>query len=471
MSRLAAVLLVLALAGCVGPAAQLRAPPAPVGAEVDIARRGDVWTADFRFDRAAPAWVFVRSSVTRAGELPWRTQVWTVETPGVRLERRGRYDVLVGEGGGPVPARVRLRFIPFAHELLTDSAPAMRFTNGATALFSRQFDLFGLPDAAAVAALPADLSGAAIPYTRTRATFRDEGGPILHAGRRVASVSLDDEDGTYVLFGPAEPAVSAGIAAIYDPALPAWIRTMLGEATPAILARLDAVLGPAPRGRPILMVSWAGPTPRRVGMTGSVLPNLLAMTFEGEGVLRENAGLRDHALWFIAHEAAHFWLGDAVVYEYSRDSWITEGGADLLAFRTVAAVSPGYDWRGELQKATDDCVALSNGRGVASAEERGEQRAYYACGVVFALVAEAASRRPFGKFVRRLVNDNRRDRVLTRGEWLAALDRVSHDRSLSADIARLLDRGADDPAALIASLFARAGVRYALADDGRPRLI
>jgi hypothetical protein len=61
--------------------------------------------------------------------------------------------------------------------------------------------------------------------------------------------------------------------------------------------------------------------------------------------------------------------------------------------------------------------------------------------------------------------------VLTRGEWLAALDRVSHDRSLSADIARLLDRGDPDPAALIASLFARAGVRYAPADDGRPRLL
>ena len=75
-------------------------------------------------------------------------------------------------------------------------------------------------------------------------------------------------------------------------------------------------------------------------MTGSVLPNLLAMTFEGEGVLRENAGLRDHALWFIAHEAAHFWLGEAVAYQYSRDSWITEGGADLLAFRIVAEVDP-----------------------------------------------------------------------------------------------------------------------------------
>jgi hypothetical protein len=447
------------------------APLAPVAAAVDVTKRGETWTADFHLPRPAPIWVFVRSSVTRDGELPWRTHDWTVETPGVRLERRGRYDVLVAEDGAAVPAEVRLRFRPFAHDLLADSAPALAFSNGAVALFSRQFDLFALPDAAAAGQLPADLSTATIPYTRTRATFRDEAGPILYAGQRVPSVSLDDEDGTYVLFGPAEPMVSAGIAAIIDPALPSWIRDALTSATPAIIGRLAAALGPPPGTEPTLMVSWAGPTPHRISMTGSVLPNLLQMTFEGEGVLRENAGLRDHALWFIAHESAHFWLGEAVTYQYARDQWITEGGADLLAFRIVAEVDPAYDARAELQKAIDDCVALSTGRGVAGAEDRNEQRAYYACGTVFGLVAEAASHRPFGAFVRRLVDENRADRVLTRGEWLAGLDRVSRDPSLSADIARLLDQGAPDPAALIASLFTRAGVRHALAENGRLRLL
>jgi hypothetical protein len=471
LSRLAFTLfLILALAGCAARRAPL-GPTAPVAAAVDVTRHGDNWTADFHLDRPAPVWVFVRSSVTRDGALPWRAHDWIVETPGVRLERRGRYDVLVGENGTAVPAEVRLRFRPFAHDLLADSAPALAFSTGAVALFSRQFDLFALPDAAAAEQLPADLSTATIPYTRTRATFRDEGGPILHAGRRVPSVSLDDEDGTYVLFGPAEPVVSYGIATIIDPALPSWIRDALTNATPAILGRLAAALGPPPGTEPMLMVSWAGPTPRRVSMTGSVLPNLLQMTFEGEGVLRDNAGLRDHALWFIAHESAHFWLGEAVVYQYARDQWITEGGADLLAFRIVSEVDPAYDGRAELQKAIDDCVRLSTGHGVAGAEERNEQRAYYACGVVFGLVAEAASHRPFGAFVRRLVDENRADRVLTRGEWLAGLDRVSRDPSLSADIARLLDQGAPDPAALIASLFTRAGVRYALAENGRPRLL
>src|SRR6185437_8130356 len=125
----------------------------------------------------------------------------------------------------------------------------------------------------------------------------------------------------------------------------------------------------------------------------------------------ENEGLRNHALWFIAHESAHFWLGEAVVYQYARDAWITEGGADLLAFRIVAEVEPGYDARAELQKAIDDCIRFTTGHGIAGAEDRNEQRAYYACGTVFGLVAEAASHRPFGAFVRRLVDAHRGDRV------------------------------------------------------------
>ena len=467
---LCALLLALALAGCAAHRPPL-APLAPVGASVDVVRHGEVWTADFHLPRVAPVWVFVRSSVTRDGELPWRSHDWVVETPGVRLERRGRYDVLAADNGAMVPAEVRLHFRPFAHDLLADSAPALSFSTGAIALFSRQFDLFALPDAAAAAQLPADLSNATIDFTRTRASFRDEAGPILYAGRRLPSVSLDDEDGTYVLFGPAAPAVSAGIAAIVDPALPAWIRDSLTRDTPAILSRLTAALGPPPGTQPVLMVSWAGPTPHRIAMTGSVLPNLLQMTFEGEGVLRENAGLRDHALWFIAHESAHFWLGEAVVYQYSRDAWITEGGTDLLAFRIVSEVDPHYDGRAELQKAIDDCIGFATGHGIATAEDRGEQRAYYACGTVFGLVAEAASHRPFGAFVRRLVDAHRAERVLTREEWLAGLTRVSHDPSLAADIGRLLDQGAPAPAALIASLFTRAGISYALAEHGRPTLL
>ena len=108
--------------------------------------------------------------------------------------------------------------------------------------------------------------------------------------------------------------------------------------------------------------------------------------------------------------------------------------------------------------------------GISSAQERNQQRAYYACGTVFGLVAEAASRRPFIAFVHDLVEANRADGIVTRAEWLAQLDRISGDPSLSRAIATLLDDGATDPKAAIAALFTRAGVGYTRGEDGLPRL-
>ncbi|HEY5710422.1 MAG TPA: hypothetical protein VIT38_00885 [Allosphingosinicella sp.] len=461
-----ALALLLAWLGAGAAAAQ---PPRLV--EVAVTHDGARWTADFAFRARSRAWLLLRSPVARIGEQPWRPRSWTIETPGVRLERRGHWDVLTTSDGRPVPANVRIRFTPFSGDVLGDYDPALVFTDGSVALYSGQFTATPIGSAATAARLPGDLNEANLPETRTRIVFRDSAGPVMLAGRRQPAATVEgSDDGTYVLFGPIRPIVSESMAAVIDPQLPAWIRTSLGRSVPDILGRYAAALGPAPGPKPMVMVSWAGPTPGMTSMGGSVLDGLIVMAYEGSGVLEENARSRGSGLWFIAHESAHFWLGQAVHYDTARQSWITEGGADLLAIRTVAEVDPTYDWRGELQKEVDDCAALSAGRGIASALERNEYRAYYACGAVFALIAEAASRRPFTQFVRRLIETNRADRTVTRAEWLAALDQVSRDPSLSRDIGRMLDRGAAEPGAAIASLFTRAGVRFTPGPNGVPRL-
>jgi hypothetical protein len=115
-------------------------------------------------------------------------------------------------------------------------------------------------------------------------------------------------------------------------------------------------------------------------------------------------------------------------------------------------------------------VNLSRKRGIETARERGENRAYYACGAVFGLIAESASGRSFFNFVKRIVDANRADGIVSRAEWLATLDAVSRKPDLSRDIARLLDRGVSDPKAFIASLFTRAGVSHSLDAQGMPFL-
>ena len=463
MKRLVAAC-ILALAAAPGPAQ----PPTAPALSVQVERSGEIWTAELALPRPARAWVFARSPLTEHGGRQWRQPRWTVETPGVRIERRGFYDVLVGANGRPVPARVRIRFVPTPDRMAGDYDPALAFSDGAVALYSRQFDAFPTGDLDAIAGLR---PGGSLPWSTARVSYRDRAGAVLAGGRRLAGATVQSEgEGSYILFGGRAPAVTADLALVVDPGLPAWLRTSIAGATPGILARYTAALGPWPGGKPTIMVSWAGPTPGVTSMGGGALRGLIVMRFEGEGVVSENEAGRQSNLWFIAHEAAHFWLGQAVATDSARDGWITEGGADLLAFRAVATVDPSYDARAGLQAAVDDCVRLSAGRSIATANERSEHRAYYACGAVFALVAEASSRRPFTTFVRALIDTNRRDRTVSRAEWLALLTGVSGDPTLARDIGRMVDEGAADPKTAIASLFTRAGVRFTTGPDGMPRL-
>ena len=138
-----------------------------------------------------------------------------------------------------------------------------------------------------------------------------------------------------------------------------------------------------------------------VSMGGSVLPGP-----DRDGARRRGRAPRPiprrahHARWFIAHEAAHFWLGQAISYDRPRDSWITEGGADLLAFRATAAVDPTYDVRerAAARRAPNAAVPAPSAASPRPTSAS-EHRAYYACGAVFALVAEQASGGNFGDFV------------------------------------------------------------------------
>jgi len=163
-----------------------------------------------------------------------------------------------------------------------------------------------------------------------------------------------------------------------------------------------------------------------------------------------------------------------VRYQFARDAWITEGGADLMAVRGFKALDPAYDARAELQTEVDDCIDLSRNKPVAEAGERGEHRAYYACGAVFAMAAEGAQKRRDGgdwfDFLHPVLAANRGDGVLTRAEWLDALTRVSGDPSLAATIERMLDQGAADPGAEIAALFRRTGVPHRV-ENGKVTLI
>lgn len=466
MKRCMFSLVVVLFVGLTGACVSHPSPEPEPERETSVARverNGETWTVDYTLSRAATAWFFPHSALARVTEQPWRPDSWTVLTPGVRIERHGHYDVLTTIDGGPAPHRIRVRFEPYARDLMAAYDPALRFTDGTVALFTQQFDLRPLSGGAAQANnLPMDLNGVSLEAGPAQVIFTDAAGPVMMNGERLDQAGAPQTP-TYVLFGGTAVEETAHMAAVIDPALPGWIQSELSDFTPLVMALYAEILGPRKTARegekPAFLVSWAGPTPRLRSMGGSVLPGLVIMTFEGEGVTEPTPEVRNGARWFIAHEAAHFWLGQTIRYERAADAWITEGGADILAMRALARLYPAYDARAELQSSVDDCAALAV-QAVRSAGERNQHRAHYACGAVFHLLGEASAGEDVFRFVRDLMGAAGEDAVLTADEWLGHLALVTGEPSLVPDVERLLDQGVADPSALIASLFRRAGVAH-----------
>ena len=432
-----------------------------------VARDGERWTAEFRFRRASAGLGVRRAPPLTRGRAssPWRPRSWTVETPGVRLERRGRYDVLVAADGGPVPARVRVRFTPFAGDLIADYDPALVFTDGSVALYSEQFDAFPLASAAAAGRLPVDLDRRRRSAGPHPGHLPRRGGPVLpcRPPRRVG-VTLDEGDGTYVLFGPAEPIVTdddrrdhRSAAAGMAPATrsPARRRTSSPATPPRSAPRRGA--------KPTIMVSWAGPTPRRhqhgrQHLAGPDRHDLSKATACSRKMTRRapsasgSSPMKRRISGSARRSATNI----------ARDAWITEGGADLLAVRTVAAVDPA------LRSGAPSCRrAIARLR---AAERRPRRRRRRASATSIALIMPAARSSPWSPkrrrggpsshFVRaadRRQPRRRRSSPAPNG-WPRSTGVSGDPLAEPRHRAACSTSGAADPKAAIASLFTRAGV-------------
>lgn len=461
MLRLAMALALLAAAPAVAQEGQ-----APV--ETTVSRNGDTFVAEFTFPHDAAAWAFWRSTPAEDDKRSWRARSWTVLTPGVTLQRRGRYDALVGIGGRPVPRRVRVRVVPFTWEVQADYVPALLLGGRSVALFDGHFSAFSVRDPANLDAMGVQPDEKLIGDSGTRVRFLGGRRPFRLAGD-AEGYAKGMSSGAYGLFDVPRPTLTNGIATVIDSEMPRWFADYLRTFTPAALRHLQSGLGPAGITQPTILAAWEGAERNGASMNGGTLKGLILMRVDGKQALHELPALRDMARWFIAHEAAHFWLGHAVGYEGSADNWIMEGGADLLAARTVQRIDPAYSPTPFLNDAIRDCGKAA-GKPVSAAPDRGEPRTTYACGTVFALVAERASKGDFFAFTRALIDRNRAKREVNSADWLAELDRAGGKPALSGAIRRMLQQGSADPKADIAALLREGGISFTLDAEGTPKL-
>jgi hypothetical protein len=448
--------------------ALLASPAAARPVEVTVTRAGDAFIAEFDLPRNAPAWGFFRSSVAEKDGKSWRVQSWQVLTPGVDLLRRGKFDALVSRNGRPVPNRVRVRVTPFTGDLVSNYVPALRLGGESVALFDGHFAVFSVRESGALDRLPVSFDPVrqGVGDTGTSVRFRGRG---LRLAGDVDGYRAGNSEGTYGLFDVPGGVVRNGIASVIDSDLPQWIADDLISYSPRVMETLASGLGPAGVTEPTILAAWEGGDREGASMNGGSLKGLILMRFEGKSALKRLPALTDLAHWFIAHEASHFWLGQSVHYGTQRDSWVMEGGADLLAIRTVQKLDPGFDARAKLNEELRECAGLADAP-VATAIERGEHRAYYACGAIFALVAEKANGGDFFDFTRRLVDSNRADRELTGDEWLAALGRLTQPRRSAGIIRGMVEHGSRDPKGTLALLLHEEQIPFALDAEGVPQL-
>ncbi len=445
--KIPAILAMLAaLSGCaadpIAPAPASNA--APAATEVEITRDAAGWQARFRFAEDAPVWAFERSALLRREETPWRPKSWTVATPGVSLVRIGDFDALVADSG-TVPREVVIRFRPLAEDIIADYDPAIILSDGSLALYGGHFNAFPMDSREAVAVLREPREYPA------RIALTAAGAPLLFDGRRMTRAEAVGD--RYVYVGDVSLAADDPVATILDPGLPRWISGQLRDFTPAVFRDYEAMMGSHKSSRPMVIASWAGAEFRGASTGGSVSPGLITMRLEGTQLLKETPGALHQMRWFIAHEAAHFWLGQTVGYATPDEAWITEGGADFLAMGAALRADAGFDAAKFTAEARADCAAALAKGPLADARRRGDQRAYYACGSLFAAAVEAAGRprgKGFADFVRTLIATDS-DGRLTAAEWLAAARKFGVPPEQLARI-DALRAGMPDAAPVIAAL-------------------
>jgi len=422
--------------------------------QVDVTRAGEGWAATFTFaGNEAAAWGFHRSNRARRLDASWRLASWSVETPGVELVREGELDVLRATDG-TMPREVRVSFAPFADDIFADYDPALVFSDGAVALFTGHF-----------AAAPLSADGELIDEAEVAFSFDDGGDPLFYKGELYTQVTTED-GGTYVIFGEPPLIEGEGFTASIDSAAPEWIRDELTSFLPTTFDSYTGWLGERSEqaANPTLLASWAGPTAGVTSQGGSVLRDMVIIRLEGEGLLQPSVQALQGMRWFIAHEAAHFWLGKTVAQETQAQAWITEGGASLLAYRLIETIDPRYSAGTELARDWQDCIDLTRGgKSLEGADERREYRAGYACGAVLGMIAEGAANADgegdFATFTAALIADNRvedgGDGYLSVEDWLSQLTAEYGDPSLSDQLRPFIVDGVENPATLLCSALAR----------------
>lgn len=267
----------------------------------------------------------------------------------------------------------------------------------------------------------------------------------------------------YVYMGPVAPVETDEVMAIVDPDAPRWIIDEFYDFTPRIFARLAEAFGFALETKPnLFLAAPLGREAGRLSYAGDALPGQVQITLEGQAWAQRS----DKALGIFRrstiHEAVHLWQAGARPGADDVPDWIHEGAADAIAAETLVTLGiwDGDAYAADFAAARAECAERLRMGSLASADERGDYRAVYACGHVIAAAVSWADDAPVADFWRAFLARTAGTDGYTQGSFLA-LARERTDARFADALRAFIRTPPADPEREIDRLLAAAGAPLA----------
>jgi hypothetical protein len=402
-----------------------------------IERDRTSWTVTFALPERRAAWAFSHSNGRMSDQKSWRIGNWVPLTPDVQLKRIGRYDVITPVRGKILPRKIRFVFTPDDSNLLADYDPAIIFSADSVALFTGHFFL---------GAYDQTTGEISRPKQSPAIKFIDKGGKIWVNGNPYGSGSFEGDE-RYVLLGDIQPKEDTNFWTLIDPKMPEWMQIETVAHTKLAMDAFTERLGdPGLSRKPSIWAVWKGSNEKGLGLAGSVLPSFIHYSFSGEVARKRSDSVSTALRWTLAHESAHFWLGQKVNYAGNGRQWISEGGANALAMALIAENDKSYDDKAELKNWANICRKSLAAGPISLAWQRNDYDAYYHCGAIFYLVAAKDSKLGLFPMTRKMLDaEYAKDRSISTEEWLDYAKTYGVKSELIAAMRSLIDGTSASP--------------------------
>lgn len=337
----------------------------------------DAWRATYELAAPVRELRFTR----RVGS--FRVERWKVLTPGIAIEPRGDAEVLVS--AAPFD-RVQLTFESMYSSAGKDYELCVRFSDDSIALYTGH-----------LLAEPAHGENARRATHRFTFLQPDPSRALLVAGqeRRGASVDWRDEpgEGTYVYYGGIRVMVRPQFAAVLDPALPAWLLERVDALLPRLFDYYTQRTGTPLQFKPTVLLAFRPTASTGASHAGGTLPGLVLLSLQGSAWNRLEPSREREIFHFMAHESAHLW-NRRMFQPVDGPSWMHEGGAESFAYHALLdfRIIDRKEYAEAHRQALDDCRDALAGGSLEQSYQRVQARSAYRCGLVLALITEAAAR-------------------------------------------------------------------------------